>query len=441
MRIFLTIFILQGFLFPSLALTCENSITGKDTAEYFDENYIRYKDFIYKSNIHTVLLYKEGWELSPPIIDLANPVKLIFSFDDLDADSKSYSYTFIHCDANWQPSDIVTSDYIDGFAENRITDYAYSFNTTFKYTHYSLSFPNDDVKLKISGNYIVKVFDNFDQNNIVLTKRFYVVDHKVAVEATVKQATLLDHRKTSQEVDFKIERKFYAISDPFGELKVALLQNFRWDNAVTTLKPLFVKDEEFSYDYDEDNVFDAGGEFRYFDIKSLRYFSEKVEKISYVNSNYQVKLLDDERRTFKTYLYNKDLNGKYLVKVTEGQNSDIEADYCYVYFTLPYDAPIVDGNIYVFGALSDWDFLKQNQMRYNMERKQYELTLLLKQGYYNYQYVFLKDGCSRGNVSLVEGNHYETENDYIIFVYHRYLSSRYDKLIGYQIVNSVIKNK
>lgn len=412
-----------------------------DTVSSDLNNSVCCRDHVYKENIRTVLLYKEGWELSYPVIDLNTEAHLVLSFDDMDADAKDYSYTFIHCDADWQPSLISPSDYLDGFAENKISNLQPSFNTTIKYTHYSVGFPNEDLKFKLSGNYIVKVFTNFDQNEIVLTKRFFILDSKVSIDATVKQAVMSDYRKTGHEIDFVINKQNYNINNSYSEIKVSLLQNMRWDNAITTLKPIYVKDESLVYDFDEENVFLAGGEFRYFDIKTLRLNAEKVEQISFTNSLYHVKLLDDDKRMFKTYLYHKDLNGKYLVKTQDGQNSEVDADYAIVYFSLPYDVPVINGNIYVSGGLTNWEFSKNNKMKYNFERKQYELVLQLKQGYYNYQYLFLKDGDQKADVALVEGSHYETENDYLIFIYHKDISSRYDKLIGYQIVNSVIKNR
>lgn len=412
-----------------------------DSTSNSNLNTLKYEDFIYKPNIHSALLYKEGWELSYPVIDMNSPTPLVLHFDDLDPEIKDYSYTFLHCNSDWQPSSLMQADYLDGFAENKIYNYTSSFNTTTTYTHYNISFPNNDVKLKVSGNYIIKVFNNFDPNDIVLTKRFYVVDSKVSVTANVKQAVLSDFRKSGHQVDFEINKQFYSISDSYNDIKVVLMQNYRQDNVISTLKPQFVNGENLVYNFNEDNFFMAGGEYRYFDMKTLRLNAERVDQITYVNGAFHVKLLDDERRTFKTYIYHKDINGKYLVKSQDGQSNDTEADYAFVYFSLPYDAPVIKGDIYVCGALSDWNFSKNNKMKYNFERKQYELVLLLKQGYYNYQYFFLKDGDTKGDVATVEGSHFETENDYLIFVYHKDISSRYDKLIGFQIANSVIKNK
>lgn len=431
-------FIILFFLQVVLSLSVPGQSTDSTSSEVVK---IRYEDYIYKENIHSVLLYKEDWELSYPVIELNGATRLVLSFDDIGTDPADYSYSFIHCNSDWQPSTVMQPDYLDGFSDNKIYTYTSSFNTTIKYIHYSVSFPNDDVKLKASGNYIVKVFHNYDPDDIVLTKRFYIVDTKVTVNAEVKQAILSDFRKSGHEVDFEIDKKKYPVTDPYNDIAVVLVQNSRQDNTIASLKPKFVNGDRLVYNFNEDNFFMAGGEYRYFDIKTLRLNTERVEQISYSNSSFHVKLIDDERRTFKTYKYHKDINGKYLVKTQEGQNDEIDADYAYVYFSLPYDAPVVKGNIYVTGGLANWGYSKTNRMKYNFERKQYELVMLLKQGYYNYQYLLLNDNETKGDVSPVEGSHYETENDYLIFVYHRDISNRYDKLVGFQIANSVIKNK
>ncbi len=419
----------------SIGVSAQENHTNDD--DYFYENYLRYENYIYKENIKTILFHKQGWELTYPIINLNSEDKLKLSFDDLDGDIKDYYYTIIHCDANWQPSDLLPADYIEGFIENQIQDYKYSFNTLYRYIHYNLIIPNENIQPKISGNYILKVYEDYDETNLVLTKRFVIVEHKVTISANVKRATLLDLRKSSHEIDFTLSYSAYSINNPYRDIKVVIAQNNRWDNVITNLKPLFVKYNELVYDYEEDNVFSGGSEYRYFDIKSVRYQSDRIWKIHYEKPYYHIYLFNDEKRTFKIYYFYQDLNGKCFIKVQEGEDSEVEADYVYVHFTLPYDSPIIDGNIYVFGGLSDWSFNTNNQMKYNFDKKAYELTLLLKQGYYNYEYVHLKDGSKVADNTFIEGSHYETENDYIIYVYHRDVNSRYDKLIGFEIVNSL----
>ena len=397
-----------------------------------------YNNKIYKKNIKTVLLYKQGWELSYPIINLSSDEVLKLSFDDLDSTTNNYSYTIIHCEADWTESSVIPFDYVEGFNDNPINDYDFSINTTVRYTHYYLTIPNNDIQLKLSGNYIIKVYQDYNKDSVIFTKRFSVVDQQININSLVKKATLFEYSNTSHEIDFSIIHTF-PIDDPFNSLKVIVKQNNRADNAITNLKPLFIRDNVLIYDYDEDNLFPGGNEFRNFDIKSLRYKTEHVNTIIYIKPYYHVELTTDNKRTFQRYFYNRDLNGKYMIKNVDGQDDELDADYVYVYFTLPLDQPLIDGNLYVFGQLSNWNCNKQNQMTYNYERKIYELRMLLKQGYYNYEYAFVKTGTNKIDNTFIEGSHFETEDDYSIYVYYRDFSSNYDQLIGYTITNSVVR--
>jgi len=186
-----------------------------------------------------------------------------------------------------------------------------------------------------------------------------------------------------------------------------------------------------------ENVFPAGNEYRWFDIKSMRYQSPYVKNINFNKDHFTVNLFPDQIKASASYFYEQDLNGKYYVEIQEETDDNINADYVYVNFTLPYKFPENGGEFYVMGNLTGQTFSGLNRMIYNFQTHSYELQLLLKQGYYNYRYEFLKTGKSSGDASYTEGNYYETENDYIILVYHRGSSSRFDRLIGYQIVNSL----
>lgn len=397
------------------------------------------KETIYKESIKSINIHREEWNLSYPIIELNSDVVLKISFDDLRAPVSNYCYRIIHCDHNWKPSLINENEFIEGNPENQILNYSFSFHTSINYIHYSLNLPNDDISIKISGNYILVVYEDFDIDKIVFTKRFIVTEKITNIEAVVKRPDLTDFRNTGQEIDFRIFHGNYPIHDPFSEIKVRILQNGRWDNSVNDLKPLYIRNGLLEYDYNFENVFPGGNEFRWFDIKSLRYQSPYIKNIIYKNNMFHVELFPDENRSEKMYFFEDDLNGKYYIEVQEQPQNDTEADYVYVYFNLPYTVPVIHGKFYLLGALANWNFNLMNELEYNFEKKAYEAVLLLKQGYYNYQYVFVPEGSNKGDSSYTEGNHYETENDYIILVYHRPLNARYDRIIGYQVVNSLHK--
>jgi hypothetical protein len=224
-------------------------------------------------------------------------------------------------------------------------------------------------------------------------------------------------------------------------MKVVLTQNNRWDNAVTGIQPTFMNGNSFVYSLDEATTFNGGNEFRFFDIRSIRFLTEKVQNI-YRDENDGYKshavLYPDESRATKPYLFYNDFNGNFLIKHTEALgNMDVEADYVYVHFFLPYPKPVSTGNFYIMGKLTDWRMTKNSKMTYNYKRMGYEAQLRLKQGYYNYIYVLSDDAKKGGDETVLEGNHWDTENDYYIMVYHRKFGTYYDQLLGYKKLNSL----
>ncbi len=417
-------------------MLCSSSkFIDKNDDDYAVENYIRYDDYTYDDSIKSVLLFNTRSEMSYPIITLNGGEIIKLSFDDLRRENSVYNYTVIHCNANWEPSELEQNEYIEGFFEDEIFDFRYSNNTDLYYTHYNVTFPNENMKLTKSGNYIVKVYKVNDATHPIFTKRFMVFESNVAITMNIKRATDVNESYYRQEIDFKINHEGYDIKDPFGRLNVVLMQNYRWDNAITGLKPKFINDTELNYDYNNsENAFDANNEFREFDIKSIKYQTIRVKKIQFeIEDQLQhIYLLDDERRSFKQYYSQPDLNGNFLIKRNEGQDSEIEADYVKVHFKLPYTPPLKDGNLYLFGKFCDWKFKEELKLDYDTANLQYTKVVLLKQGYYNYQYCFVKDGSKNtGDISVVEGSHYETKNEYSILVYHRELNDNYDRLVGF----------
>jgi hypothetical protein len=398
-----------------------------------------HKDFTYKSTIKSVRFHKKNWELSYPILDLKDQLSLILSFDDLGDQPETYSYTLVHCDHLWEPSQILKSDYIDGLQEEIIQDYEFSRNTHQNYVHYSLELPNEDMQFKLSGNYILKVFQNYDQDDLVLTRRFLVVDSKVKIEGGASRSNNLDFFHSHQEVDFKILHPNLRLDNPLYNIDVVLVQNFDWSTAIKDLEPAFMATGELIYDYEEGNLFQGLSEFRHFDIKNLNYITEGIERIQFERPLNNVYLLPDESRSASSYYFEKDINGKYLVSYHLEFDPATGADYVMTHFRLPFEAPITAGSLYVYGALSDWSFSPEFEMSYNYEMKEYELAVLLKQGYYNYQYRFIPE-TGYQDPGFIEGSFYETENDYHIFVYFKDYSSRYEQLIGFKTLNSVNKN-
>lgn len=404
-------------------------------AEKGDGRYY-YQNSVYREEIKSVQMFLDGNELSNPVMELNSEAPLVLKFDDLSAKVKDYHYTIIHCDANWNESFLMQTEYLEGFPDNPLNDYAFSMNTTVAYVNYRLEIPNRDVRLKYSGNYAVVVFEGSDKEKLVLVKRFHVLEPLANVEGRVKRATFDPFKGSNHEVDFNVHTGSLRIQNPHEEIKVVVSQNRRWDNAIRNLKPLYIRDRVLSYDYNKENVFPAGNEFRYFDIRTNRFPGENVASIQFHRPYFHATLLADEVRSNKKYSSYKEMNGKFVVESQERvQDFDTECDYTFVHFTLPLPSPLVGGSVNVFGALSDWNANKSNEMTWNPQTAAYELTLLLKQGYYNYQYVYVPAGSQVADAANIEGSFYETENDYQIFVYFKGMGDRYDRLVGFHELN------
>ena len=388
---------------------------------------------IYKENIHTPLLYRNEAEITYPIIELNSDETLYLGFDEFADETQQYYYTIVHCKANWTSSNLSPLDYIDGFVENQIPSFEFSFNTLVPYIHYSLVFPNTDLKPKISGNYIIIIYDT--EKQLVLSRRFMVYEPLSEITASVKRTSVIDKMKSHQEVDFTIKTSF-KFNDPYQEIMPVVVQNGMWSTAITGLKPLYVKDDELIYDYFEENCFGGGGEFRYFDIKSLRYQSDRIAGIEYKKPYHHIYVVKDETRRFKVYLNWQDINGKFLIKNSDAEKSNTESDYTKTHFRLDINSPVKNGKIYVGGWFSDWQLNDDYMMIFNEDEKIYTAEILLKQGYYNYQYFFVDDSLQLPDISFVEGNHYETENEYMILVYNKGFGARYEKLTAYKIISS-----
>ncbi|MFI5151347.1 MAG: DUF5103 domain-containing protein [Bacteroidia bacterium] len=430
-------FLLTAILYiaPIPDLLSQQPQKADSADDYYASNYLRFEDHCYSKTIRSVVLINKAAELSFPAIRLGSDDQLKLSFDDLSAAFQSYHYTVQYCTADWQPSDLLFNEYVNGFEDNSITDYASSSLLCKQhYIHYSLYFPNSNLIFLKPGNYLLKVYQENMPDNLILTRRFLVYDSELSAETSFRYGSALTDQLTRQGINLDIKYPNSDIRNP-NDLKVCIMQNDRWDNEICGLQPTFLKDHEQVFEsVNEDSEFKGGSEFRNFDSKSLKYRSAHMSAITTEDNLTHVYLVTDECRNRQRYVSDADLNGNFLIKNQDGSNSDIDADYCFVHFFLAYPEP--GANLYVFGALTDWQTSRNSKMSYNAVKHGYECTLYLKQGYFNYEYVMLSDGSNKADESLVEGSHFETENTYTILIYYRPPAQNYDKLIGIKRINS-----
>jgi len=398
-----------------------------------DENLV-YEDEIYLDYIKSVKFHHQGLFTSMPIIDLNSSGKLMLSFDDLDGEDKEYIYEIIHCDKDWNPSDIEEVEFLDGFNLVEIDDVDFSRGTYQDYTHYELLLPNEDVNWTLSGNYLLKVYENEYEKTLAITRRFMVVEPLVTVIADIIRPSSVSKIKSHQEITFDINYKNVSIRNPKNEIEVVIMQNGRWDNRLTGITPKFITGELMKFNYMDRLNFPALKEFRIFECRSKRYTGERVHSIDINDQGIDVLIELDESRANKYYHSYNDLNGNYIIETRDDNGDQVTAEYFNAIFALDLRRELFEGDIYVVGKFTDWKLKEEFKMQFDFQNKIYVGEGVLKQGFYDYTYV-LSD--SRGvSFDALEGSWEETENEYSVLVYYSEFGARYDRLIGLANLNS-----
>jgi hypothetical protein len=395
-----------------------------------------YKNNVFSASIKTVQLHPTGYELAMPIITLNSNETLELNFDDLSGKPKTYYYTIVQCLSDWQTANLNIMEYIDGFTESTINDYQYSNGTKINYVHYKMQFPNFDMKITKSGNYVLVVYETTIENP-VFTMRFLINEPKIAIEAGVAYPRNMFTRDKYQEIVFNINHKGFEIYNPQMEIKATILQNYRWDNAKTDIKPMLSGNYKMSFDYNNEIIFPTGREYRQFDTRSIRFRGENVRALNMTEAENNFFLRFDIPQQISKYQFYQDLNGQFYIESYENPNYLSGADYANVNFTLDYANPLANGNLYVVGAFNNWNCDETSKMFYNLASQSYEATLQLKQGLYNYSYIFKDDEKKIIDQTLTEGYYIDTENDYTILIYYTTFGERYDRLIGVKHINSI----
>ncbi len=370
------------------------------------------------------------WML-PPVITLNSDETLDFSFDVISHYSRTYTYHIDHCDADWNKSDLLYSEYMDGFDDERLEMGTHSQNTTYEYVHYSLTFPNGNNSPKVSGNYMLTVsHDNIPD----VVFRFCVCEPAAEIRPSLTDVTDIDTRNGHQQVTAKVDTRDLSCFDAMNELKLTVMQNLRFDNSARTVSPDFIEGGTVSWQHCEPMVFDAGNGFRRFEVTDVYANAQNVARISYMEPYYHVYLNPDEIR--KSHYYDSDHSGRYLVRSTRNgvTDSDTEADYVFVHFEL-YSELLEGGTPYVFYQYDGAGFTMRQRMEFRGTRPHcYAATILMKMGSYDYQYMWLPDGETRGETGKIEGNWSPTPNEYLLLLYQRKPGERYDRLAGYTTI-------
>ncbi len=392
------------------------------------------------TNIHSIKLFVSGNQTTLPIVSLGSMEQLELHFDDLNDKSKNYFYTYQLCNANWTAANLSTFDFIKGYSQVRLSQFRASSISFTRYIHYSAKLPTQNSYPSRSGNYLLKVFENADTSKLIFSKRILVVDNKATLAARViqpfDQKFFLTHQKVITTADIgKLD-----VYNPQQQLKIVVLQNNRWDIAMTSAAPTFIRGKQYEYNTEDNFIFEGGKEWRWLDLRSFRLQSDRVTKADYKNDSYDLYVRKDSARNPLRYTFYRDFNGQYFIETDDNNNPWWQSDYATVHFTyLPNGNNILkDLDVYVFGELTNFNTTPKNKMIFNVEKGQYELSLFLKKGYYNYSIVSKPQIKNTYTTNLyTEGNNWETENNYTILMYYRSFGGRSDELIAVSSINTL----
>ena len=405
----------KAIFFLSLVFICNLNICAQ-------------RNEILDKNIASLQVVANNDWLSLPIITLNSNDFINISFDNLTHEYHRYCYKIEHCEADWQTSSaLFESDYIDGFASgNTIDDVQESTNTVQLYTHYNISFPNNKCRPKISGNYRVTIYDENDEKHIVCRAYFMIVEPSMGVHLNVTTNTDIDINGKYQQIEMAVDYGNNIVSNPQTQIKTVVMQNSRWDNAVINAHPQYIKANGLQWIHCKDYIFDGGNEYRKFETLDVTHTTMGLESINWDGHNYHAWIWTDEPRP--SYIYDKDANGAFLIRNSDNIDNDVNSDYIITHFRLK--SPQTADPIYINGFFTNDRFLPQYEMKWNEKNQQYEGELLLKQGYYSYQYLMMKP---EGKLKPVpsEGNFCQTENTYQALIYFKANGDRTDRLVGY----------
>jgi hypothetical protein len=374
--------------------------------------------------IKTILFRGNTPESQLPVLRLGE--QLVLEFDVLNGNEDDYYYKIQHYNYDWTPSKLVKTEYLDGFDNQRIRDYENSFNTYQIYSHYKLTIPNAQTKrLKISGNYMLQIFNNNDE--LIFSRKFMIYEDDATVGVNLKRSRNLEFIEAKQRVEIVITSNT-QLNNPKDNVNVLIVQNNNLNTAISKLKPQYTLGNQLIYRYDNETSFWGGNEYLYFENKDVRAANTGIQYVD-LKELYHNYLFTNFSRAKRPYTYNPDINGNYLITNIDASNPNIEADYVWMHFSLKPDPWFQDKEVYVYGNYNNYALEESNKMIYDEQDKVYRSTMLLKQGFYNYKYVAVnRDGSlEEGTIS---GNFYQTENNYKVLVYYRDLGARYDKIIG-----------
>lgn len=398
-----------------------------------------YTDTVFNAAIKSVEFYNAKKNPSFPIITLGAGEQVELAFDDLRGGSQDYYYTIQHCDADWNPSNISTAEYLKNYTEDKILNYSYSVGTLQKYTHYEVKLPNENVAPSIPGNYILKVYADDDPDKLILLRRMYVLKPKLSITAQVVAPDDNSLRSTSQKINFTINYGSLQVQNPAGELRTYVMQNDRPGTTQMNNQPTYIRGSSLEFSDVNQNIFPGGNEFEHFDTRTLKVTAAHTYRIIHSDTATTVILTADADRSTAAYTFQYDLDGDFYILNEDGTDPRTDADYAHVFFSLQTRRPPSTGTPYIVGRFNDYKLDDASRMHFDPQTGKYIASLFLKQGVYDYTYVWVDSATGKPDDTALEGSHFETENNYQLLVYYRPAGARWEELVGYLKLNTANK--
>lgn len=387
-------------------------------------------------NIKTVA-FTQGTNSVLPFFRLGESFEI--QFDDLFGNEADYYYTITQYNYDWTPTNLAKVEYLNGVDNQRIITYENSYNTLQQYSHYRQVFPNRFNRITKSGNYMLKIYN--DSQELLFSRKFIVFEDQLNVRIGIRRARDMEFINEKHNVEMSINYGDRILQDPINNVKVTLFQNGNWKSEIKNIKPQYTIGTELIYRYDKETQFWAGNEYYTLDNSNIRMVNNSVARVTSGDNIYNSFLYVNYPRKNNVYTFFPDFNGNFIVRNINTENPDIEADYSWVYFTL--DAPTFFKNesLYVTGMFNNYALTEENKMTYNKQTKMFEKAILIKQGFTNYNYVLTDKNGKVMHRDAIDGNFFQTENNYTAIIYYRGNNDRYDRVIGVSTTSSeVIKN-
>jgi hypothetical protein len=372
-------------------------------------------------NIRSITFYKNNHPGAAPIIRLNSDDQLELQFDDMSSDANSFTVRITHQNQDWSESSLNPVDYSTNY-EDQITNGVQSKANNPPYTHYKYLFPNRDFKPKVSGNYLLHIYD-FSTGKELFSLPFFVTEQKKMVKTHIEtlynQGTrYLRHNQLFATYDYPNFVEF-----PQLDLSIEFVQNQFWGRA----RKAGIKDISqpgvIKFHDSRNNLFVATYEFRQLDLDPLD--GNKYRVLSYRPETIPPEIV------LRRDVVNLDINPPERKSYKFGEpNNNRDSEYANVHFSLEVPSSYkVNGPIYIYGSFNNWSIQDENKMQWDTKSAMYKGQAFIKEGKYDYKYAVLKNG--EVDDLRLDASFAATKQQYFTFVYFRDPQMHYDRLLSY----------